>query len=154
MVSQQMLALGKQSSKIRAISEYGTKRKQEIGADKVFDFSLGNPSIPAPEAVRETMIRLLQDTDSTKLHGYTSSAGDPVVRNTIAAYLQQVHNSLRRSVGRILVQMNCVVDSRPMFVIPKIPPTLIVPSSEEDNNTVLSKFQQKLVISCSCPNMI
>ena len=42
MVSQQMLALGKQSSKIRAISEYGTKRKQEIGADKVFDFSLGN----------------------------------------------------------------------------------------------------------------
>ena len=68
--------------------------------------------------------------------------------------LQQVHNSLRRSVGRILVQMNCVVDSRPIFVIPKIPPTLIVPSSEEDSNTVLSKFQHKLVISCSCPNMI
>lgn len=93
MVSQQMLALGKQSSKIRAISEYGTKRKQEIGADKVFDFSLGNPSIPAPEAVRETMIRLLQDTDSAKLHGYTSSAGDPAVRNTIAAYVRQTHSS-------------------------------------------------------------
>jgi len=93
MVSQQMLALGKQSSKIRAISEYGTKRKQEIGADNVFDFSLGNPSIPAPEAVRETMIRLLQETDSTKLHGYTSSAGDPAVRNTIAAHLRQTHNS-------------------------------------------------------------
>lgn len=52
MISQEMLALGKKSSVIREIFEYGNRRRAEIGAENVFDFSLGNPSIPAPAEVR------------------------------------------------------------------------------------------------------
>ncbi len=84
MISPKMWELGTKSSVIREIFEYGKKRKSEIGADKVFDFSLGNPSIPAPEKVREAYIKLLMDEDPVKLHGYTSAAGDMGVREKIA----------------------------------------------------------------------
>ena len=53
MIAQDMMKLGKTRSVIREIFEYGNKRKQEIGADKVFDFSLGNPGVPAPDTVNE-----------------------------------------------------------------------------------------------------
>lgn len=88
MLSQKMLQLGKQSSVIRAISEYGAKRKAEIGAENVFDFSLGNPSIPAPDRVRECLVDLAENTDPCLLHGYTSSAGDMGVRGAIAASIE------------------------------------------------------------------
>ena len=55
MISEKMMNLGKKSSVIREIFEYGKKRKAEIGAENVFDFSLGNPSVPAPEEVTEIM---------------------------------------------------------------------------------------------------
>ena len=61
MVSQEMLALGKKSSVIREIFEYSNKRRAEIGAENVFDFSLGNPSIPAPAIVGETMQQMLAE---------------------------------------------------------------------------------------------
>ncbi len=89
MISQEMLRLGRQSSVIRAISEYGAQRKKEIGAENVFDFSLGNPSIPAPDAIEKTMIDLVENTPAALLHGYTSSAGDMGVREKIAAFLQE-----------------------------------------------------------------
>ncbi len=89
MVSQEMLALGKKSSVIREIFEYSNKRRGEIGAENVFDFSLGNPSIPAPAAVGEAMSRLLADTDPVELHGYTSAPGDMEVRRTIAAHIEK-----------------------------------------------------------------
>ena len=84
MISEKMIALGEQRSKIREIAEYGWQRKALLGAENVFDFSLGNPSIPAPPSVTASIARLLQEKDACALHGYTSSAGDAKVRQTIA----------------------------------------------------------------------
>lgn len=84
-----MLALGKKSSVIREIFEYAKVRRAEIGAENVYDFSLGNPSIPAPNVVGETMQKLLAETDPVLLHGYTSAPGDLGVRQTIAANIQK-----------------------------------------------------------------
>lgn len=89
MISQEMLRLGKKSSVIREIFEYGKKRKAEIGAENVFDFSLGNPSIPAPPAVNAAMKRLIDEKDPVALHGYTSAPGDLGVRQTIAAHIER-----------------------------------------------------------------
>ena len=61
MVSQRMLQLGTARSVIRELFEYGRQRAAEVGAENVFDFSLGNPSVPAPAAVNETAIRLLRE---------------------------------------------------------------------------------------------
>ncbi len=84
MISQKMEQLGKKSSVIREIFEYAKKRRAEIGDDKVFDFSIGNPSIPAPEAVNEAIRRLTTEQDPVALHGYTSAPGDLGVRGKIA----------------------------------------------------------------------
>ncbi len=84
MINQKMTELGKVRSVIREIFEYGNKRRSEIGAENVLDFSLGNPSIPAPEKVSEIMARLIKDTDPVKLHGYTSAQGDSTVRKAIS----------------------------------------------------------------------
>ncbi|MBR3837332.1 MAG: pyridoxal phosphate-dependent aminotransferase [Clostridia bacterium] len=88
MISQKMLKLGQQSSVIRAISEYGNKRKKEIGAENVYDFSLGNPSIPAPEVIGDTLKELLDTMPPCALHGYTSSAGSMEAREAIAAHIR------------------------------------------------------------------
>ncbi len=77
-------ALGSKRSIIREIFEYSKTRAQEIGADKVYDFSLGNPSVEPPKQVSDTIIKLLQTKDSTLLHGYTSAQGDFNVRQTIS----------------------------------------------------------------------
>lgn len=87
MLNQNMMELGKVRSEIREIFEYGNKRKQEIGADNVFDFSIGNPSVPAPASVNEAVLDLANNTDSVLLHGYTSAQGDFSVRKTIADYI-------------------------------------------------------------------
>ena len=84
MFNEKMLGLGQKRSVIREIFEYGNKRRAEIGNENVYDFSLGNPSIPAPEAVGETMRSLIENTNATELHGYTSAQGDFVVRQAIA----------------------------------------------------------------------
>ncbi|MBE6802747.1 MAG: pyridoxal phosphate-dependent aminotransferase [Ruminococcaceae bacterium] len=84
MLSQKMLELGKKSSVIREIFEYGRVRKAEIGVENVFDFSLGNPSVPAPQKVTDVMNRLIAETPAEVLHGYTSGPGDLKVRTAIA----------------------------------------------------------------------
>lgn len=89
MINEKMMELGKVRSVIREIFEYGNKRRAEIGAENVLDFSLGNPSIPAPEKVSEIMARLIKDTDPVKLHGYTSAQGDPTVRKAISDSITQ-----------------------------------------------------------------
>ena len=87
MFPKSMRELGTKRSVIRELFEYGNKRKDEIGKDNVFDFSLGNPSVPAPAAVEDT-IRHLMDTESPiALHGYTSAPGDRRVRAKIASYI-------------------------------------------------------------------
>lgn len=84
MVNQKMKEKGKQGSAIRELFEYGNKRKQVIGIDKVYDFSIGNPSVECPSIVNETLISLLQNEDSIKLHSYTTAAGNLFVRDAIA----------------------------------------------------------------------
>ncbi len=88
MINETMYGLGSKRSVIREIFEYGNRRRAEIGADKVFDFSLGNPSVPAPEAVKEALLALLTHTDPVLLHGYTSAQGDASVRRAIAEDLK------------------------------------------------------------------
>lgn len=82
--NQKMFGLGSKRSIIREIFEYSKTRATEIGADKVFDFSLGNPSVPAPAEVNATIAELLATEDSVLLHGYTSAQGDAKVRGVIA----------------------------------------------------------------------
>ena len=85
MYNQEMYRLGSKRSTIREIFEYAKKRSAEIGADKVFDFSIGNPSVPAPKEVNEAIVRIVQETPSVALHGYTSAQGDKGVRDKIAS---------------------------------------------------------------------
>ena len=89
MYTESLVKLGKVRSEIREIFEYGNKRKAEIGADKVFDFSIGNPSVPAPKSVDNAIIDLVENFDSVALHGYTSAQGDGKVRETIANYVNK-----------------------------------------------------------------
>ena len=89
MINRKMQDLGARRSSIRELFEYGKKRRAEIGDDKVFDFSLGNPSVPAPSEVIDEMIRLLTEEDSVSLHGYTSAPGDITVREKIANYINE-----------------------------------------------------------------
>ena len=84
MVSERMLGLGTSRSVIRELFEYGKQRAAVVGKENVFDFSIGNPSVPAPPEVNQIAIRLLQEEDPTILHGYTSAQGDPAVRQAIA----------------------------------------------------------------------
>lgn len=88
MVREDMLALGRRRSVIREIFEYGNKRKAEIGAENVFDFSLGNPNVPAPAVVTETLNKLIAETPAEQLHAYTSAAGDMGVRTAVADYIK------------------------------------------------------------------
>lgn len=87
MVSEKMYKLGSCRSEIRELFEYGLKRKAEIGAENVFDFSLGNPSVPAPDCVKEALADLVLNTDPVVLHGYTSAQGAPDVRKSCADYV-------------------------------------------------------------------
>lgn len=84
MVSEKMLALGESRSVIRDISEFADARRQEIGAENVFDFSIGNPSVPAPKRVDETLRSLLDSVDSITLHSYTPAPGLMKVRMAAA----------------------------------------------------------------------
>ena len=77
------MSWGRARSCIRELAEYGWKRKAEIGAENVFDFSLGNPSIPAPEGVNAAIAELIKG-DSVELHGYTTAAGLMSLRAKIA----------------------------------------------------------------------
>lgn len=83
MYNEEMLQLGKEPSVIRELFAYGAARKAEIGADKVFDFSIGNPSVPAPAKVADTICELTQQP-AAALHAYSQSAGIAEVRQAVA----------------------------------------------------------------------
>lgn len=69
------------------------KRAAEIGTENVYDFSLGNPTVPAPECVNETIRELTKELDSVHLHGYTSAQGDLETRQAIADYLNKTYQT-------------------------------------------------------------
>lgn len=88
MISEKCYELGSKGNIMRQLFMYGLQRKAEIGEDKVYDFSLGNPSIPAPDSVKETILELLEQPAEV-LHGYSPSAGDGEVRKMIAESLNR-----------------------------------------------------------------
>ena len=84
MYNEQSYALGANRSCIRDLFEYGRARAAVVGAENVYDYSLGNPSIPSPAAVNEAIRQILSDTDSLAIHGYTSAVGDMAMRQAVA----------------------------------------------------------------------
>lgn len=84
MINQKAYTLGANRSCIRDLFEYGRQRAAIVGEENVFDYSLGNPSIPSPKEVEEIIRQILSDTDSLKIHGYTSAVGDYETRKAIS----------------------------------------------------------------------
>jgi len=84
-----MIPFVQNNSAIRTMFEEGNRLKKKYGEDKVFDFSLGNPSVPAPDCVREAIIHLVNNEEPTALHGYMNNAGFEDVRETIAQSLNR-----------------------------------------------------------------
>lgn len=89
MISEKMKPFVQNNSAIRMMFEEGKRLRAIYGADKVYDFSLGNPSVPAPDCVREAIIELVNKEEPTVLHGYMSNAGFEDVREAIAKSLNR-----------------------------------------------------------------
>ena len=84
MLNERAYNLGSNRSVIRELFEYGKARSAIVGPENVFDYSIGNPSIPSPPEVNETIRQVLEDTDSLLVHGYTSANGDYETRKAIS----------------------------------------------------------------------
>lgn len=89
MIAEKMIPFVQSNSAIRTMFEEGNRLKKQYGADKVYDFSLGNPSVPAPDCVREAIVDLANNEDPVILHGYMNNAGFEDVRETIAQSLNR-----------------------------------------------------------------
>ena len=93
MINETAYLLGSNRSCIRDLFEYGCARAAVVGRENVFDYSLGNPSIPAPKEVDQAIRDILNDTDSLSIHGYTSAIGDLATRQAIADDLNARYNA-------------------------------------------------------------
>jgi len=89
MINEKAYALGATRNCIRELFEYSQKRAAQVGRENIFDYSLGNPSIPAPAEVNDAIRDILAQEESLAVHGYTSSGGDPQARQAIAADLNR-----------------------------------------------------------------
>ena len=87
MLNQNMLALGKKRSTIREIFEFGNQRAKIVGRENVFDFSIGNPNVPAPDSVQQAICDIVNNQNPAAVHGYTSAQGREDSRGAIAASL-------------------------------------------------------------------
>lgn len=87
MVSETMYALGSKRSCIRELFEYGLRQAKIVGKENVYDFSIGNPSIPSPPEVNEAFVSIVRDRDSLSVHGYTTAGGSDEARAAVAADL-------------------------------------------------------------------
>ena len=104
MLNEKMLALGSKRSIIREIFEYCKIRAAEIGADKVFDFSIGNPSVEPPKEIENAIKDLLENASPVLLHGYTSAQGDLGVRTAIA---DEINAKFGTGVNANSIYMTC-----------------------------------------------
>ncbi len=96
MLNETAYALGSNRSCIRDLFEYGRQRAAVVGPENVYDYSLGNPSIPSPPEVNQTILQVLQDTDSLAVHGYTSASGDYDTRKAISDDLNRRYQAQTR----------------------------------------------------------
>lgn len=102
--NEKMYGLGSKRSVIREIFEYSKKRATEIGAENVFDFSLGNPSVNPPKNISDTIKNLIDTANGTILHGYTSAQGDAETRKVIA---ENINNRFNLSLNADNIYMTC-----------------------------------------------
>ena len=84
MVSEIMYELGTKKSTIRTIFEFGQRRIKEVGKENIFDFSLGNPNVPAPDFIKQAILEILDQVPSVDVHGYTVASGNPNARDELA----------------------------------------------------------------------
>ena len=88
-ISEKMQPMVQNNSAIRAMFEEGRQMAEIYGAENVYDFSLGNPNVPAPECVKQAVIDILEQEDPVFVHGYMSNSGYPDVRKTVAEDLNK-----------------------------------------------------------------
>ncbi len=93
MASQDMYRLGSQSSIIRELFTYGQQQAAVVGKENVFDFSIGNPTVPAPACIKEAIEDILATRESAAVHGYTAAAGDGAVRQGLADYMNETYGA-------------------------------------------------------------
>lgn len=93
MYSEQCYKLGSNRSAIRELFEYGKQRASIVGKENVYDFSLGNPTVPAPECVKEAVLDLFCTADPIEIHGYTSAQGDLQFRQKLAEYYNKTYGT-------------------------------------------------------------
>lgn len=89
MIAERMKPLMANNSAIRLMFEEGDRMRAELGAENVFDFSLGNPNVPAPDEIKQAILDILEEEDSVVLHGYMSNAGFEDVREAVAESLNR-----------------------------------------------------------------
>lgn len=125
MINEQMYEYGSKSSVIRELFSYGMERKKIVGEDKVYDFSLGNPSIPAPPEVGEAILKLVKEVPPEILHGYSPGPGDPQVKATLAEHINRrfgthyTGNNLYMTVGAaasVNICINAVANAGDEFI--------------------------------------
>ena len=102
MIADKMRPFLERNSAIRQMFEEGLRLAQEYGAENVFDFSIGNPNVPAPDSVKEAMIDILNNENPVKVHGYMSNAGFPSTRKAIA-------DNLNRRFGTSYTEKNIIM---------------------------------------------
>lgn len=93
MVSEKMYQLGSKRSSIRDLFEYGKMRAEIVGKENVYDYSIGNPAVPPPQAVKDALIDIIKNDPPMAVHGYTSAQGDAEVRAAIAEYLNKTYQT-------------------------------------------------------------
>lgn len=93
MYSEQCYKLGSNRSAIRELFEYGKQRAAIVGKENVYDFSLGNPTVPAPDCVKESIKEILDTYSSIDVHGYTSAQGDAELRDVLAKYYNDTYGT-------------------------------------------------------------
>lgn len=97
MASKEMYALGSQASVIRDLFAYGQQQAAVVGKENVFDFSIGNPTVPAPACVKEAIEDIMETRESAAIHGYTAAAGDTAVRQGLADFMNQTYDAQVRA---------------------------------------------------------
>jgi len=123
MISKKMIELTKSNSVIRAMFEEGNRLAALHGRENVYDFSLGNPSIPSPAAVNDAIIEIVQEEDPISLHGYMSNVGYPAVRKAVA-------DSLNENFGTSFNENNIIMSAGAAGGLNVVLKTLINPGDE------------------------